>query len=292
MTLEVIAAEHNDESIIGRLERYIQHPPQGSKVFTITPGVAEYLLQKYNRSNRSVKPANIKKYVDHMLAQRWALTGDTLKFSDRALLRDGQNRLAACVRSGQLFTTHIVFGIEDQCFDLLDRGKNRDGSDILTITGHTNTRHLAAAVRWAYLFDEGRVKNRDTIDPDRIRHLLHERFPSLPDYINIAQTIHRQSGQPVGLVAAALFMFARRDQGRADAFAAAWANGSYSGRFAPLGKMEKEIAHIASKSSGRIHDVVRAAFIVIAWNDYVRNKRGATTHFRWTLADEFPKIAG
>src|SRR5260370_32986795 len=114
-----------------RIRSYVKHAPEHSRVFTITPPIAEGLLLDYNSGNRPKKPKAIARYAEDMAAQRWSVTGDTIKFSKR--LRDGQNRLAACVRSGVPFRTYIVFGIDDDAFDRMDQGRNRSGSDILAI---------------------------------------------------------------------------------------------------------------------------------------------------------------
>jgi hypothetical protein len=58
----------------------------------------------------------------------FSLTGDTIKFGTDGLLKDGQNRLAAVVRSGVSLSTHTVFGIEPLLFDRMDIGKNRTGA--------------------------------------------------------------------------------------------------------------------------------------------------------------------
>jgi hypothetical protein len=102
-----------------------------------------------------------------MMADEWMLTGDTIKFSDAGLLRDGQNRLRACQRAGVPFRTHIVFGIEDEAFDRLDQGKNRNGADVLSIAGYQYVTALSGAVRWTHLIETGRAKSRDS-SPQRI----------------------------------------------------------------------------------------------------------------------------
>ena len=101
-------------------------------------------------SKPAKKPKAIARYADDMAAQRWSLTGDTIKFSNEKRLRDGQNRLAACVRAGAAFSTYIVFGIDDAAFDRMDQGRNRSGSDVLAIAGYSNTAALSGAVRWAH----------------------------------------------------------------------------------------------------------------------------------------------
>ena len=290
-TLSVVSSP-NEADTIARIARYVDSPPENSRIFTITPGVAEHVLKTYNTGNRPKKPANIAKYASHMAAASWALAGDTIKFSDAKILRDGQNRLMACVRSGTPFVTHVVFGIADDAFSLMDQGKNRDGSDLLSIAGYSNTTSLAAAVRWAYLIDEGRVKSRDTLPPNKTLELVTERYQTLPNLIPIASAVYRLTGQPIGMVAALLHVFGRKNISKASQFSSAWANGEHGGQYASLGKLQKEIARLASSSSGRVHDVVRAALVVRAWNAFVEGRKGNLSDFTWKPSDVFPEIGG
>jgi hypothetical protein len=125
----------DEQKTLERIRRYIDRPPENSKVFTITPTIAEALLRDYNFENRPKKPKAIARYADDMAAQQWSVTGDTIKFSKEKRLRDGQNRLMACVRAGAPFCTYIVFGVDDAAFDRMDQGRNRSGSDVLAIAG-------------------------------------------------------------------------------------------------------------------------------------------------------------
>src|SRR5690242_3389923 len=94
-------------------------------------------------------------------------------------LRDGQNRLMACMRAGVPFRTHVVFGIDDDAFDRMDQGKNRDAADVLTMAGHSNANTIAAAVRWVHLIDGGRTKQRDSLEPAETKRLLETRYPTI-----------------------------------------------------------------------------------------------------------------
>jgi hypothetical protein len=107
------------------IDRFIANPPDNSRVFWITPEMATYLLEKYNIANRPHKPTKIGLYASAMQAGEWRLTGDTLKFSDRGILRDGQNRLLAGAAGGSPFQSHVVFGVPDEFFSAMDQGKNR-----------------------------------------------------------------------------------------------------------------------------------------------------------------------
>jgi hypothetical protein len=117
-----------EQDILDRIEALIQTgaAESPSHIFAITPWIAERLIERYNTGdlpgpdgrwhNRTRKPSKIKEFSDDMIDDQWMLTGDTLKFSSKGRLRDGQNRLFACIRANKPFRTHVVFGIDDDVF--------------------------------------------------------------------------------------------------------------------------------------------------------------------------------
>lgn len=274
------------------LRRCITQPPQNSRVFEITPDMASTILDDYNTGNRPRKPSKIAEYAEDMANDRWPVTGDTLKFSDASppKLRDGQNRLMACIRAGVPFKTHIVFGIPDSAFDVLDKGKNRSGSDILAIAGFGNTALLAGAIRWVHLISSGRAKQRHTLKPAELLVLARSKYPTLPDYVKQGRVIYDHTGQPISLVVAMLYLFHQANEPTAREFATAWETGERGGRFKPLALLHSQIAQLQAVSSGRVHDVVRAALIVKAWNLVVRRRKGSAVEMRWKPSDLFPDI--
>lgn len=280
----------DDQKALERIRRYIDSPPETSKIFTITPVIAEVLLRDYNFENRPKKPRAIVRYADDMAAGRWSLTGDTIKFSAEKRLRDGQNRLAACVRAGVAFTTYVVFGIDDAAFDRMDQGRNRSGSDVLAIAGYSNTAALSGAVRWAHLIETGRAKHRDTYPAPEVLRLLQERYGSLPDYLRQGRAIYATTRQPISLVTALLYLFDRANRAKAMDFANAWESGNKMPEFNAIDLMQKKIWGLQSVTSGRVHDVVRAALIIKAWNLFLAGRKGRMPDFEWHVSEPFPKI--
>jgi hypothetical protein len=277
----------DDRRALQAIERHIANPPDNSRVFWITPEMAIYLIDKYNIANRPQKPTKIGEYSRSMAAKEWRLTGDTLKFSDREILRDGQNRLRACAESGVRFQTHIVFGVPDDFFSAMDKGKNRDGSDLLAIAGVANSAIVAGAVRWAHLYDTGTVKMRTTIPASEVLRLYQERYSGVSHFVPAARAIYNTHKWPAGFIAGSLHHLAKVDPRGADAFGQAMANSQFSGKYLPLEKMRQELGGIASVSSGRVNDVVRAALMIIAWNLVRTNKKGKTSDFKY-IPDKEP----
>jgi hypothetical protein len=301
MSLAVVTEEKVERTVdldegrsMERLRRYIDNPPENSRIFTITPGMAAIILRERNHGNRPKKPMSILKYARHMSQHTWALTGDTIKFGAPSnQLRDGQNRLMACVRAGVPFRTHVVFGIDDGAFDLMDQGKNRDAADILMMAGHSNANTIAAAVRWAYLIDSGRAKQRDTLEPSETKRLLETKYPTISEHLQQARAITSTTGQPTSLIVAMLYLFRRANAAKGAEFADAWESGKWVGpKYKPIQTMQAKISALQAAASGRVHDVIRAALIINAWNAFVEGRKGTINEIEWNRADDFPAIKG
>jgi len=268
----------SDAVVLAKIKRYIKESPQNSRVLTFTPAVAEQVLLEFNIENRPRKPGKITEYAHDMAHGQWVVTGDTIKFSDAGRLRDGQNRLFACVRSDTPFTTHVVFGIPDTAFDVMDRGRNRDPSDVLAIAGFTDTGNLAAATRWTRMLLTATVPQRPQDYADLPAFLTHGR---------------RVSDTPTGVATGHIYAFHQKSPGDAALFADAWATGNYNGKFVPLGRLSQKLKDLHMSTSGRVHDVVRSALIITAWNLFRANRKGAAKDFEWTRDGKkpFPVIA-
>jgi hypothetical protein len=282
--------DFDEQKTLDRILHYIEHPPENSRVMAITPKICPELL-KYNESNRPQKSKKIAEYQKYMMAGEWMLTGDTIKFSNAKLLRDGQNRLKACERAGVPFRTHIVFGIDDEAFDRLDQGKNRNGADVLSIAGYQYVAALSGAVRWTHLIETGRAKSRDSYTPAEILRLLRERYEKLQSFVQPGRSIYSTTGQPISLVIALLYLFEKANAPKAAIFAEAWQSGKWAGKFKPIALMQKKIGNLHSMAAGRVHDVVRAALVIKSWNLFVAGKRGQPADLRWDTADPFPQIS-
>ena len=278
----------SERKALSAIERYIKDPPENSRVYWVPPSIADYLSQKYNLDNRPTKPVKIGQYAKAMAGGEWRLTGDTIKFSDRGILRDGQNRLLACVEAGVPFQTHIVFGIDDSFFNVMDQGKNRDGADLLAIAGVKNPTIVAAGVRWAHLYETDTVTQRTTLLAPEVLRLYQERYSGVEHFVSVARATYKNTQWPAGFIAGSLYYFSRIDAKAADEFAKAMANNNFTGKYLPLGKMSSQLTGIAGVSSGRINDVVRAALMIIAWNLVRDNKKGKQRDFVWQSPMPFP----
>ena len=140
------------------------------------------------------------------------------------------------------------------------------------------------------LIETERAKNRDTYPAPEVLRLLQERYGTLPDYIRQARSIYATTGQPLSLVTALLYLFHKANFAKASDFAMPGKSGNKAPEFNAIDLMQRKIWGLQSVTSGRVHDVVRAALIIIAWNLFVAGRKGRKPDFEWHVSEPFPKI--
>src|SRR5262249_6583388 len=151
-------------------------------------------------------------------------------------------------------------------FDRMDRGKPRGADDILAIMGYPQSKRLASGIRWAYLIDEYKTKDRSSLEPRVQAEMIKTRYPTLPELLPVACAIYDTTLQPISIVLGLLFWFNNADPQRCSDFTAAWAGGQWGAKYRAIKLMQDELTRLHQASSGRVHDTVRAALITIAWN--------------------------
>jgi hypothetical protein len=289
--LRVIKDKTTTKDVARNISKYISSPPENSRVVTYTPEIAAWVMDTYNEGNRPKKPMNIKRYAEDMKNDKWGLTGDTIKFSDEGKLRDGQNRMMACVRSGSSFTSHTVFGINDELFHVMDTGKTRGASDVLSIAGYTNTNNLASALRWAYILKND-PNSRLGVSNELILELVRGDYAEVCDSMPAGTRLYNQYNHPIGQMAALHWFLSGVNKELADSFFDDWSSGKSNGRARVVGRLQSALARVKDSNHGRIHDTIRAAMIIKGWNLYYNKRKGSDKSCLMSLGEDFPEVEG
>lgn len=152
-----ITATTNAKKSQQMLDDLISNPPAQSRVVEFTPALAEYVLTNLNLHNRPKKSKKIVQYSNDMSADKWLLTGETIAFGSDGLLKDGQNRLAACIRANTPFRTHVMFGIDPKAFAVMDTGANRTHQDVFSMMGVKNAHKVSSTLKLFLAWKSGRT---------------------------------------------------------------------------------------------------------------------------------------
>jgi len=288
----VTGAELIDRELIELFDRAVVTCPVEAMPWRITPALAAHILSR-NFGNRELHGKRAA-YTNDMRDGRWSLTGQTIIISSDRYLLDGQNRLRACVDSGAEFCSYIVFGINADTFPDIDSGKTRSGSDVLTMAGVPNATAAAAATRWVLLLQQGRVKSRAPFAPKEIREAIARLDqPLLQEGIRAGQRIWKVYGQdrhPISMLAGLYYVLSQINRPLAVEFFGAMETGRFAGRVGAIDKALRRIREEKHRASGRLNEVVRLAFLILAWNLAARNRVGTLSEFQWDVSQDFPAI--
>lgn len=206
-----LSSELSLKEQIHTLKSLISNPPQNSRVCEFTPELAEYILDasqgNLNINNRPRKTQKIIEYKRDMQIDNWSLTGDTIKFGTDGFLKDGQNRLAACIQAQTPFTTHVLFGIDPNTFHHMDTGKNRGADDVLAIMGVRNSKKVAQTIKFLLNWEKGKTNTAGAADNQEIKDAYLSKYDVdlLQESVTMAQRVYSQTRYPMGQVAASFY---------------------------------------------------------------------------------------
>lgn len=133
-------------------------PPESPVKITIeviTPEMAKAYLALNIDPNRALVNNLVHRYRRDMVAGRWRMTGDAIRFNREGQLIDGQHRLSAAIRANVPFTSYVMRDLDNEVINVIDSGKARSASDMLKLNRYTNTAMLAASARWLMVMRDG-----------------------------------------------------------------------------------------------------------------------------------------
>lgn len=135
-----------------------------TEVMTIGAKDAErFLLKNRNHqpgvkgTNRKSSPTEEAKWAADMAAGRWLLTHQGIAFDDEGYLTDGQTRCRALIiadrrKPGVTIDVMVTYGLEPESFKVMDTGRRRKLSDVLSTAGYTHVNMLAASAKLHYSY--------------------------------------------------------------------------------------------------------------------------------------------
>ena len=117
------------------------------KYETITPSQAEKMLEKSRElgfQNRAPSASFVNRYAGDMAKGHWkGNTGETIKITKQGAVIDGQHRLMGIIEANRAVKMWVCRGIDEQMFQYIDQGNNRDLKDIMSIEGWADPAILA-----------------------------------------------------------------------------------------------------------------------------------------------------
>ena len=275
--------------------------PHPSVVVKFGPEGAKRVINICNKRNRPLSTANAARLARMAEIEQYELTGDTIKISISGRLLDGQHRLMACALQNLPVITHVVFGLDDDIFDVIDQGKKRTPGDVLAQCGVRDYNMVAATVRQVVLISEkrrgwdtgggGRAHNSPPLNPRRIRELAEGPLRGVSRYIKEGIKIGNGFDHPPSMVAAILYLIGQYDPAKADEFAHDWQHGNRNyKKNINFNKLDAQILSIKNKSGGTLHRATRCALIIQCFNHWNAGIEAGPRGISWDRKAEFPSL--
>lgn len=268
---------------------------------TFTPTRAKMALEN-NIRNRKIKKEQISVLSDVMSRNLWDDNVSKINFSLTGELSDGQNRLYGCVRSGCTFRCLVTWGLQREAQLVTDRRGSRSLADDLQIAGYKNATNLAATIRVSYMLQEG-IPVAQIINTNRTSQasdqILYNYFANHQDeniekeklISRVYQSI-RELNISRKIMAPLVLEFDRISSEDAEAFWKQLASGIARFENDPIIVLRKRLIEDTKSKTSKIPNVVKSAFIIKAWNAYMRGEQIKTLWFRTGGAnpEQFPEI--
>lgn len=250
-------------------------PRPTTSVVNVTPALAQAWLE-HNTGNRKYKDREIDRYARDMAAGRWKLTGESIKFSRELRLLDGQNRLAAVIKSGATVPMFVTRGLDDDSQRVMDTGAKRNSADDLGMHGEKHASTLAAVCRLAIAAETVGIERQGSLSVSNLEIVeFLEANPDIRDAVQVAREFARQMDAYPTVVAYAYWKLSALDPWEAASFFEAAASKVGLNEGDPVLAMTKRFAE-ARRNRERLPHAVQLSVIYRVWN---ARREGKTMRF-------------
>jgi hypothetical protein len=263
---------------------------------TITPEVASRYLGTMV-ANRPLRQRSVERYAREMIARKWLVNGEAIKFDTDGRLVDGQHRMHAVITAGIPVQITVVRGVDRNAMPTLDTGIGRNIGDVLVLRGDAgeySAAHMAAvgaAARWWLRYDRGTPTSTVPISHQELLGVIdaHASLHASVTFVHRLTTIRRNC---VASVQAFVHAYASETQDRemADAFMQDLNDGAGLSKTSPIFVLRRRL--VEDPTTGRIGSVHVLALTIKAWNYWVEGLKVETLVWRTggTAPEDFPRF--
>lgn len=262
----------------------------------VTPDIAKIWLSK-NKTNRRMSEKNVNFLAGQMKQKgAWKETGDPIKFNSDGDLIDGQHRLEALIRANVTLTLHVAENLEKSAFNVLDTGKNRSATDVVSTLGTKYTTAVTGAARSILLLqhgamgsggDQNKISRTVVITNAKVYDFVKKNQEELEESAHEMFGVYSRFGHIGHTTLTTMhFLIASTNRTKAEKFFEGYSTGIELTKESPIRVLrEKLMKDILNKTKLKLKD--KFALLIMAWNAYVKNKE---TDLRLKLHYEFPKL--
>lgn len=255
----------------------------------VTPELASKYLSS-NQGNRKISQRQVNFYYKQMVAGEWGATGDTIKISSEGRLLDGQHRLHALIRYDNPIEMFIAEGVDPELFPMIDTGKPRTASDVLSSSGVGRPTNLASTAKHIMIYDEdqlGKAKHKDAA-PSHKRILDFVRAnPELEQIVEYASSINNKfKFMPLYMLATLYWIISHKNHAKAHEFMSQYGSGIGLSEDSPV-RLLRERLMMDTVQKKKLSTRDKAALFIMSWNLFITGK--TQSHLRLQKNYTFPK---
>lgn len=265
-----------------------------TEIRTITPTIARELLQR-NTGNRKLTESHVDFLAAEMKKGNWVFDGQPIRLTEGGALLDGQHRLNAIIKANVASEFLVVTGVPLESFKVMDTGKSRSASDVLSIKGYEHYSTIAAAAKFLIYHNAGNNSDgsatggTNKISNSSILEFV-EKTPEITELAPEATKLYKAFAKitPSSHILSYRYLFNQKDSVKSKEF---WYQVCY-GLGLEASSPTKLLRDKLTKdklSKASLPSREKKALIIKAWNAF---RLGRTLHFlRWNKDNEpFPEI--
>ncbi len=271
------------------------------EIKTVTPNWASQQLaehQKHLENGFRQRPMNensIRRYAIDMKSGNWGVGGQGITFDVEGHLLDGQNRLAAVVRSGVEVDMVVVTGAKSEVnknvktIDTFDIGGKRNLGQQLKIDGFSYYAEIASTTRLLLLLSiaSSTAKPQGSFSPTQgvvVAKLMQNTIMKIVEKVISTDAIHYRRG----FILAPLTLMRTADPDTADLFISDLVDMSGLSKYSPVLHFIKFLQRPTNQRGGTDHQWAVMRALASALYSYsvgarVEHIRGNDEHFEWLL---------
>lgn len=255
----------------------------------VTPELATKYLSS-NQGNRKISERQVNFYYKQMISGDWGSTGDTIKISSDGLLLDGQHRLKALIRYDKPLEMFIAEGVDPALFPMIDTGKSRTASDVLSSNGVGRPTNMASAAKYILLYDNdqmNRAHNKDVAPSHKKILQFVQDHPELEPIVGYACQVNKKfKFMPPHMLATLYWIISKKNPIKADEFMIQYGSGVGLSEDSPVRLLRDRLMKDGlQRKKLPVRD--KAALFIMCWNLFVTGK--SQQHLTLQKNYSFPK---
>ena len=152
----------------------------------LTPDAAKFLLETDPKHQRRIRDSWVSELESEVKNGRWGFNGEAIKITSKGEMADGQHRCLCVLRTNTDLPTVLVFGVDVDAINTIDRGIVRTLADNYQVKYGRDSKYameISTAIRNIILVKDGtHASHRLKVKPYHIEEFIEDN-PTFPEFV-------------------------------------------------------------------------------------------------------------